>query len=212
MRYLAATDACNPGLDHALPKVAEWKLSSLPKYLDSGAVARHMGCCRKDGPIRLRDRAILLLLFRLGLRAGDIAGMRPADIDLQGATLLVRGKGRRDVRLPLPQDAGDAVLDYLEHARPQVSIDRVFLCINTPFRFLGSTAVSNIVRARLRITGIENPPSHGAKLIRHTAATTMLRAGATCVCQLDLGSSAILILLANSVQCRRGDRSSSVKR
>jgi integrase len=120
-----------------------------------------------------------LLLLRLGLRAGDIAGMRPADIDWREATLLVRGKGRRDVHLPLPQDAGDAVLDYLKDARPQISIDRVFLCSNAPFRSLGSTAVSNIVRAALRDAGIKNPPSRGANLIRHTAATTMLRAGAT---------------------------------
>jgi integrase/recombinase XerD len=179
LRYLATIGACQPGLDHALPTVAEWKLSSLPKYLDSGQVARLIDSCDKNGPLGLRDRAIILLLFRLGLRAGDIAGMRPGDIDWREATLLVRGKGRRDVRLPLPQDAGDAVLDYLEHARPQVSIDRVFLCVNAPFRSLGSTAVSNIVRAALRVAGIENPPSRGANLIRHTAATTMLRAGAT---------------------------------
>jgi site-specific recombinase XerD len=105
--------------------------------------------------------------------------MRPSDLDWREATLLVRGKGRRDVRLPLPQDAGDAVLDYLEHARPRVNIDRVFLCANAPFRSLGSTAVSNIVRASLRVAGIKDPPSEGANLIRHTAATTMLRAGAT---------------------------------
>lgn len=179
LRYLATTGACQPGLDHALPTVAEWKLSSLPKYLDSGQVARLVDSCRKNGPLGLRGRAIILLLFQLGLRAGDISGMRPADIDWREATLLVRGKGRRDVRLPLPQDAGDAVLDYLEHARPQVSIDRVFLCVNAPFRSLGSTAVSDIVRAALRVAGIENPPSYGANLIRHTAATTMLRAGAT---------------------------------
>ena len=96
--------------------------------------------CRKDGPPSLRDRAIMFLLFRLGLRAGDIAGMRPADIDWREATLLVRGKGRRDVHLPLPQDAGDAVLEYLEDARPQITIDRVFLCSNAPFRSLGSAA------------------------------------------------------------------------
>jgi integrase/recombinase XerD len=179
LRYLAASGACKPGLDHALPTVAEWKLSSLPKYLDSGQVAQLIHSCRKNGQMGLRDRAIILLLLRLGLRAGDVAGMRPSDLDWREATLLVRGKGRRDVRLPLPQDAGDAVLDYLEHARPQVTIDRVFLCANAPFRSLGSTAVSNIVRASLRVAGIKDPPSCGANLIRHTAATTMLRAGAT---------------------------------
>jgi integrase/recombinase XerD len=179
LRYLAASGACKPGLDHALPTVAEWKLSSLPKYLDSGQVAQLIDSCRKNAQMSLRDRAIILLLLRLGLRAGDVTDMRPSDIDWRDATLLVRGKGRRDVRLPLPQDAGDAVLDYLEHARPQVTIDRVFLCANAPFRSFGSTAVSNIVRAALRIAGIKDPPSHGANLIRHTAATTMLRGGAT---------------------------------
>jgi site-specific recombinase XerD len=180
LRFLATSGACPAGLDYALPTVAEWKLSSLPRYLDSGQAARLDDSCRKDGPLGSRDRAIMLLLLRLGLRAGDIASMRPADIDWQEATLLVRGKGRRDVRLPLPQDAGDAVLEYLEHQRPHVTIDRVFLCANAPFRALRSGgAVSDIVRGALRAAGIENPPTRGANLIRHTTATTMLRAGAT---------------------------------
>lgn len=180
LRFLATSGACQPGLDHALPTVAEWKLSSLPRYLDSGQVARLSDACREDGPLGLRDRAVMLLLLRLGLRAGDIASMRPDDIAWQEATLLVRGKGRRDVRLPLPQDAGDAVLAYLEQERPRVAIDRIFLCANAPFRALRSGgAVSDIVRGALRTAGIEDPPSRGANLIRHTTATTMLRAGAT---------------------------------
>ena len=180
LRFLATSGACQPGLDHILPTVAEWKLSSLPRYLDAQHVARLIDSCNKDGQQGSRDRAIVLLLLRLGLRAGDIASMRPSDIDWQEATLLVRGKGRRDVRLPLPQDAGDAVLDYIEHARPQVAIDRVFLCAKAPFRPLRSgIIVSGIVRGALRRAGIENPPSHGANLLRHSAATMMLRAGAT---------------------------------
>jgi integrase/recombinase XerD len=180
LRFLATSGACQPGLDHALPTVAEWKLSSLPRYLDAQQVARLIDSCNKEGRQGWRDRAIVLLLLRLGLRAGDIAGMRPTDIDWREATLLVRGKGRRDVRLPLPQDAGDAVLDYIEHARPQVAIDRVFLCANAPFRPLRSgITVSDIVRAALRRAGIENPPTRGANLLRHSAATMMLRAGAT---------------------------------
>ena len=125
MRFLATSGVCQAGLDHALPTVPEWKLSSLPRYLDSGQAARLCDSCRRDGPLGSRDRAIMLLLLRLGLRAGDIASMRPSDIDWQEATLLVRGKGRRDVRLPLPQDAGDAVLEYLEHERPRVTIDQI---------------------------------------------------------------------------------------
>jgi len=180
LRFLATNGACQPGLDHMLPTVAEWKLSSLPQYLDANQAALLIDSCSKNGPQGLRDRAIVLLLLRLGLRAGDIASMRPSDIDWQDATLLVRGKGRRDVRLPLPQDAGDAVLDYIEHARPPVAIDRVFLCLKAPFRPLrAGMIVSGIVRAALRRAGIEDPPSHGANLLRHTVATMMLRGGAT---------------------------------
>ena len=73
--------------------MAEWRLSSLPRYLDSTQVNRLNDACRKNGPLALRDRAIMLLLLRLGLRAGDVADMRPVDIDWQEATLLVRGKG-----------------------------------------------------------------------------------------------------------------------
>jgi len=180
LRFLATNGQCQPGLDHMLPTVAEWKLSSLPRYLDANQATRLIGSCSKGGPQGLRDRAIILLLLRLGLRAGDIANMRLNDIDWQDATLMVRGKGRRDVRLPLPQDAGNAVLDYIEHARPKVAIGRVFLCLNAPFRPLRSgPIISGIVRAALRRAGIENPPSHGANLLRHTTATMMLRAGAT---------------------------------
>ena len=180
LRFLAASGACQPGLDHALPTVAEWKLSSLRRYLDAGQAGKLIDSCSRNGPQGLRDRAIVLLLIRLGLRAGDIAGLRPGDIDWQDASLLVRGKGRRDVRLPLPQDAGDAVLDYIEHARPPAAIDRVFLCAKAPFRPLRSgMIISGIIRAALCRAGISSPPSHGANLLRHTAATMMLRAGAT---------------------------------
>jgi integrase/recombinase XerD len=180
LRFLATSGVCQPGLDHSLPTVAEWKLSSLPRYLDAHEVTRLVDSCSKGGPQGWRDRAVVLLLLRLGLRAGDIAGMCPTDIDWQEATLLVRGKGRRDVRLPLPQDAGDAILDYIEHARPQVAIDRVFLCAKAPFRPLRSgMSVSDIVRAALRRAGIESPPTHGANLLRHSVATMMLRAGST---------------------------------
>jgi integrase/recombinase XerD len=180
LRFLATNGACQPGLDHMLPTVAEWRLSSLPRYLDANQAALLIDSCSKDGPQGLRDRAIVLLLLRLGLRAGDIVSMRPSDIDWQDGTLLVRGKGRRDICLPLPQDAGDAVLDYIESGRPQVAIDRVFLCANAPFRPLrAGMIVSGIVRASLRRAGIENPPSHGANLLRHTVATMMLRGGAT---------------------------------
>jgi integrase/recombinase XerD len=180
LRFLGTNGECQSGLDQVLPTVAEWRLSSLPRYLDANQAARLIKSCEGREPQGLRDRAIILLLIRLGLRGGDIAAMRPDDIDWPDASLLVRGKGRREIRVPLPQDAGDAVLEYLEHARPPAAIDRVFLCAQAPFRAIRSgNTVSGIVRAALRRAGIENPPSHGANLLRHTVATTMLRGGAT---------------------------------
>ena len=136
--------------------------------------------CDEDLRGGLRNRAVLLLLARLGLRAGDIVNLRLEDIDWDEGTLRVLGKGRREVRLPLPQDAGDALLIYLEQARPPVTIDRVFLCLCAPYRaFTSSVVVSNIVRSALARAGISNPPSRGTNLLRHSAATSMLRAGAT---------------------------------
>jgi site-specific recombinase XerD len=126
----------------------------------------------------VRDRAVLLLLSRLGLRAGDIVRMRIKDIDWKNGRLRVAGKGRRECRLPIPQEVGDTLLTYMESARPEVLIEQVFLCLNAPCRpFAGSAVVSSIVAAALRRAGIENAPSRGANLLRHSAATTMLRAG-----------------------------------
>jgi site-specific recombinase XerD len=106
--------------------------------------------------------------------------MRIDDLDWFDGTLRVRGKGRIDIRLPLPQDVGDSVLEYMENVRPKVPIDKVFLCANAPYRpFASSASISDIVRSALCRAGINNPPSRGANLLRHSAATMMLRNGAT---------------------------------
>jgi integrase len=180
LRFLAVEGRCRPYLDQAVPILPEWRLSALPRYLESADVERVIAACDLRKPSGIRDRAVLLLLARLGLRAGDIVGMNLDDLDWQSATVRVRAKSRTDVRLPLPQDAGDAILAYLMRARPITPITRVFLCTNAPIRPLPTTAsVSDIVRLALRRAGIRNPPSKGAHLLRHSAATAMLRAGAS---------------------------------
>jgi integrase/recombinase XerD len=179
LRFLSARGLCRPGLDHAVPIVPQWRLSTLPRYIDASDVERLIATCDLTTHVGIRDRAVLLLLARLGLRGGDILSLRLIDIDWQQATLSVRGKGRRETRLPLPQDAGDAVLAYLEKARPCVDVDRIFFMSNAPFRPLtSSTAVSDIVRGALRKASIA-APTKGANLLRHSAATAMLRGGAT---------------------------------
>jgi len=180
LRFLAAHDLCPPGLDAAIPAIARWKQSSLPRYLDAEDVARVVASCDRKRPVGLRDRAILLLLSCLGLRAGDIVSMRIDDLDWEGATLRVRGKSRREIRLPLPQDVGDAILEYLERGRPPLTVEQVFLCAQAPYRpFTTTPAVSSIVSSALRRADIAHPPSRGAHLLRHCAATAMLRGGAS---------------------------------
>ena len=180
LRFLTVEGLCSPDLDSTVPIVAQWRLSSLPKYITTKEVERVISSCNIDTKQGLRDRAILLLLARLGLRAGDIVNMRIEDINWREGTLRVRGKGRREVLLPLPQEVGDALLLYLKKVRPQVSIDRLFLCLKAPYRpFHFPSNISDIVSAGISRAGIINPPSRGASLLRHSAATTMLRNGAT---------------------------------
>lgn len=180
LRFLAANGRCRPHLDRAVPTVPEWKLSALPRYLESDDIERLFASCDLSKSFGVRDRAILLLLARLGLRAGDITAMRLDDLDWDAGTVRVLGKGRREVCLPLPQDAGDALIEYLVNVRPNSATDHVFLCTNAPVRpFATSSSVSDVVRLALQRAGIVDAPSKGAHLLRHSAATGMLRSGAS---------------------------------
>jgi len=180
LRFLATQGRCAPHLDRAVPTVPEWKLSALPRYLEKDEIERIIASCDLSKSFGVRDRAILLLLVRLGLRAGDITAMRLDDIDWDAGTVRVLGKGRREVCLPLAQDVGEALIEYLVNARPTADTNHVFLCANAPIRpFANSSVVSGIVRLALQRAGIANPPSKGAHLLRHSAATDMLRSGAS---------------------------------
>ena len=179
LRFLGARGLCRPGLEHAVPAIAQRRLSVLPRYIDASDVERLIATCEATTSVGIRDRAILLLLARLGLRAGDIVSLCMHDIDWQQATLSVRGKGRRETRLPLPQDAGEAVLMYLDQVRPRVADGRIFFMLKAPIRSLTrSSVVSRIVSSAVRKAGIPTP-SRGTNLLRHSAATAMLRGGAT---------------------------------
>jgi len=177
LRYLAVEGRCRPGLDAAVLPVASWRLASLPRYVSAEVVQRIIGACDSNRPEGARDRAILLLLARLGLRGGDIVRMRLSDIDWDNARIQVAGKGRRQVRLPLPQEVGDAILAYLRARRAVVGCDRLFLRTRAPWRPLAeSSCVSCIVKRAIARAGV-SAPTLGAHLLRHSAATAMLREG-----------------------------------
>ena len=180
LRFLIARGECKPWLDQAVPVFAHWQLSSLPRYLSDSDIERVIAACETGTPHGIRDKAIILLLARLGLRGGDILTMRLCDIEWAQGSLRVRGKGRREVRLPLPQDAGDVLLTYIDQVRPFADSDRMFLRLQAPYRpFAKSCAVSQIVQRALERAGIADAPSRGANLLRHSAATSLLRAGAS---------------------------------
>jgi site-specific recombinase XerD len=177
LRYLSFRGEARPDLDLAIPAIAHWRLASLPRCLSAKELQLLIDASDGDTPARLRDRAIVLLLSRLGLRAGDVAQLRFDDINWENGTLQVIGKGRYQVRLPLPQDVGDALLRYLG-CRPQVDhTDGIFLRSIAPFRpFISAHCVSGVVKRALERAGIK-APVRGAHLLRHTAATEMLRNG-----------------------------------
>jgi site-specific recombinase XerD len=177
LRYLIYRGEARDDLDLAVPAIAHWRLATLPQCLSAQELERLIAACDGTTPGRLRDRAILLLLSRLGLRAGDVAQLRITDINWKAGTVQVTGKGRRQVRLPLPQDVGDALLRYMK-CRPQVDdASRLFLRSIAPFKpFASGDGVSTVVKHALRRAGIESQ-AKGAHLLRHTAATEMLRHG-----------------------------------
>ena len=180
VRFLIAQGHCAVGLEAAIPTLAHWRLAALPRYLQPEEVERLIASCDRASPVGRRDRAILLLLARLGLRAGDIVHLRLSDIDWKGAWLHVCGKGRCPTRLPLTQEVGQAIVSYLQNGRPGTKADTLFVRCRAPFRAFGNhCAVSVIVDRALRRAGVARPSRGAAHLLRHSVATSMLRQGAT---------------------------------
>jgi site-specific recombinase XerD len=180
LRFLITDGRCREGLLDAIPVLAHWRLASLPRYLASEDVERIIDSCDLSSPIGKRDRAILLLLARLGLRAGDIVQLRLQDIDWKGAWIRVSGKSRRETRLPLSQEVGEAIVAYLQEGRPQARFDALFLRSRAPFRaFASHAAVSVLVASAIRRAGIKRLVRGAAHLLRHSVATSMLQHGAS---------------------------------
>ena len=177
LRYLAVEGRCRAGLADVVPAYAHWRLADLPRYLTAEQVNRLIAACDGEVVERQRDRAILLLLARLGLRAGDVAQLRLDDIEWATGSLRVSGKSRYQVRLPLPQDVGDAIAAYLV-GRPSTCLsDHVFLRNIAPFRpFRNGDGISSVVKRLMQRAGVVAPVK-GAHVLRHTAATEMLRHG-----------------------------------
>jgi site-specific recombinase XerD len=162
----------------AVPSVAAWRLSDLPRSLAAAEVEKVLRSCDRRTKRGKRDYAILLLLARLGLRAGEVAGLQLGDLDWTAAELRIRGKGSRLDRLPLVQDVGQALAGYLQHGRP-ISLSRsLFIRGQAPYESITRNAVSSVAQRALARAEL-HPPHRGAHLFRHSLATRMLRRGAS---------------------------------
>ena len=178
MRFLLLRDAVRTDLARTLPGVATWRLSHLPRSLLPGQVERLLACCDRGSPSGTRDYAILLLLARLGLRGGEVLNMTLEDLDWERGELVVRGKGPRLERLPLPADVGSALARYLCEVRPPCATRRVFVRMDAPRQGLAQSGVCCVVRRALARAGLD-PERKGAHLLRHSLATNLLRHGAS---------------------------------
>ena len=176
LKYLVAIGQCPVGREHAVPSFASWRLATTPWFLGQADLDRLLIAC--DGEDRLRDRAVILLLARLGLRASEVANLTFDAIDWGTGRITLAGKVRREERLPLTQEIGEAILAYIERARPRIATTRVFLTETAPVRPLSRIAVKCIVRRALDRAQIKSA-HRGAHVLRHSAATAMLRNGAS---------------------------------
>lgn len=175
LRYLHLAGLTATPLVWAVPSVADLRDRSLPRGLEPTAVRRLLASCDRRRLVGRRDFAIMLLLARLGLRAGEVAALTLDDIDWRTGMLLVHGKGGREDALPLPTDVGEAIVSYLRR-RPRCECRALFLRVTAPRRGLNRCTVAWVVRAACDRTGL---PRVGAHRLRHTTATEMLRAGAS---------------------------------
>lgn len=174
LRFLHVEGETSWELAGVVPSVASWRLAGLVKALDPGPLARLLASCGRRSRVGRRDFAVITLLSRLGLRAGEVAALRLSDIDWRSGELLVRGKGSRQERLPLPGDVGEALAGWLSRGRPRCECVFVFTRVRAPLDRLSSGGVSAIVQRACQRAGL---PVVGAHRLRHTAATEMLRAG-----------------------------------
>jgi integrase len=176
LRYLEIEGLIPPGLLAAVPSIAGWELTGLPRAVSAADVGRLLGSCDRGRPAGRRDFAILTVLARLGLRAGEVAALRLGDIDWRAGELVVHGKAGRQDRLPLMQEVGEAVAGWLQDGRPRCASVAVFTRVLAPHRGLSDRAVSGVVRQACVRAGL---PSMGSHRLRHTVATQTLRAGGT---------------------------------
>lgn len=177
-RFLQMKGLCEARLVNAVLSIPAWKLSRIPSYLTKEQLDKFLASFDHKSPTGRHDYAIALCLARLGLRRKEVTQLTLDDIDWRSGILhITTSKSRRFSSLPLPEDVGKAIVDYLRNGRPSTEERHVFVChrhrIGAPLK---STAIGIIIRRRFKRTSIK-VPSRGTHILRHTVATHMVRQG-----------------------------------
>lgn len=181
LRFLVFRGELRPGFEAAVLSPRQWTHATLPQHLTAEEVERVLATHTGDTPKDLRNRAILLLLARLGLRSHEVAALHLEDIDWQAGCLRIRpGKTRHERSLPLLQDVGSALAAYLCRGRPATDSRLVFMLCRAPFRpFASPAAIGKLATSALVRAGLADRPRLGAHLFRHSAASQLVNRGAS---------------------------------
>lgn len=194
MRFLHLRGLVPMKLGASVPPVGGWRLAAVPPTMSAADVQRLLDCCPRTGGVGIRDYAILTLLARLGLRSVEVSRLRLEDVDWRSGEIAIRGKGRREDRLPLPVDVGEALVAYLFEARPQVGTRRLFVTDRAPRGPIRADLVGDVVERACKRAGL---PTVGPHRLRHALAGEMLRQGSglTAISQVlrhqDLATTAL---------------------
>ncbi len=178
LRYLFLRGLVAIDLAACVPTIATWSLSNVPRFLAGEQIQKILGSCDQKTTIGKRDYALLLLLARLGLRAGEVVALTLDDFDWEAGLVTVRGKGKRVAQMPLPSEVGTAIADYLSTGRPPVfQSTRVFIRAKAPLTgFANSVTICSLVDRALERAGVESE-YRGSHVFRHSLATGMLNHG-----------------------------------
>jgi site-specific recombinase XerD len=179
-RYLFWSGKTKRDLANAIPRVALPPQSHLPRHLNPKAVEQIIDAIWSGDPVGLRNYAMILLTARLGLRAPEVIAIQLDDIDWRAGTILIRGKGKRHERMPLPKDVGRAIVDYIRKAR-RGSSRTLFVSSKVPYPpFVNARILNTALSDGLKRTGLKPPQKYvGSHLLRHSLAIDMLRKGAS---------------------------------
>ena len=179
-RFLFWSGKTKRDLVASIPRVAAQPKSTLPRYLHPDEVDKLLDATRAPTPVGRRNYAMLLVLARLGLRAPEVVAVQLDDVDWRSGTILIRGKGKRHDRMPLPDEVGKAIVDYIKNGRRGPS-RTLFVSSKPPHKpFVGGAILNAVLEQAFEQSGIVPPQKFvGSRMFRHSLATDMLRKGAS---------------------------------